>query len=150
MALEESAAAAARIEQEVESAQQQYAREKGLEDDAARQNDVFSSLERENVEMDKHMRILSDKAAILAEQLALAMKEIHIVTQARDNAQDTLDETQIHLQAIQAQMVEEAELRAQEQVQQHLSRQVWLETALRSAFVQERAMRASHSLRYAR
>jgi hypothetical protein len=49
--------------------------------------------------------MVSEKMALLNEQLELAMKEICIVRKARDAAQSSLDETHTHLEALKAELV---------------------------------------------
>jgi hypothetical protein len=58
--------------------------------------------------MQKHLHMVSEKMALLNEQLELAMEEICIVSKARDAAQCSLDETQTHLESLKAELVAES------------------------------------------
>lgn len=84
-----------------------------LEADATRRQNTLESLERENGKMQEHLQMLTEKMAVLDEQLRLATDEISVVTAARDDARRSLEATQAHLEAIKAEMREEAERRAQ-------------------------------------
>ncbi len=66
------------------------------------------SLESENDAMQKHLHMVSEKMALLNEQLELAMQEICIVSKDRDTAQCSLDKTQTHLEALKAELVAES------------------------------------------
>jgi hypothetical protein len=92
--------------------------------EASRRQQTLVSLENENSEMQKHLQMLTEKVGALDEQLKLSMEEIDIVSKARDDAMHSLSETQAHLEAIKAEMLQEAESRAAAAVTEHLSRQV--------------------------
>jgi chromosome segregation ATPase len=109
--------------------------------------DALVPLDCEIAEMNEHMQMLTEKNVLLQEQLSLSQTENDIMTKNSDKVQCALDAMTIHFQAIQAQIEEEAQTRAQQQVQEHLARQLWLETALRAAFEQENALRALHGVK---
>ena len=138
-------AAAAHAEKVATLQREQESREKQTLEQA-RSADVLHSLESENAEMQQHLRMLSEKMAVLNEQLELANAEIGIVAKARDAAQRSLTETQTHLDALKAELVAATEQRVQQATQEHMERQMWLETALRSAFAQEQALREAHAV----
>ncbi len=138
-------ATAAHAEKAAALQREEDAREKqALEQ--ARSADMLHSLENENAEMHRHLCMLSEKMAVLNEQLELANAEIGIVAKARDAAQRSLAETQTHLDALKAELVAASEQRVQQATQEHIERQMWLETALRSAFAQEQALREAHAV----
>ena len=109
--------------------------------------DALVPLDCEIAKMNEHMQMLTEKNVLPQAQLSLSQTENDIMTKNSDKAQRALDAMTIHFQAIQAQIEEEAQTREQQLVQEHLAPQLWLETALRAAFEQENALRASHGLK---
>ena len=75
--------------------------------------------------MREHLTMLTSKITLLEEQTQLGNEEMSIVVSARDTARAELEETQTQMGRLKAEMAQEAEARAQQQVQEHLRRQVF-------------------------
>ena len=99
------------------------ARRKAEEED--RQTESLVALEQENAKMREHLTMLTSKITLLEEQTQLGNEEMSIVVSARDKARAELEETQTQMGRLKAEMAQEAEARAQQQVQEHLRRQVF-------------------------
>ena len=121
--IHEAQADMVRRSEEAKSEAAAEARRKAEEED--RRTESLVALEQENAKMREHLTMLTSKITLLEEQMQLGNEEMSIVVSARDAARVELEETQTQMGLLKAEMAQEAEARAQQQVQEHLRRQVF-------------------------